>query len=105
MLHIGTPQDRHSKGHVAIPYTQGLGESIKKICSKYGIQTHFKGNMTIKQLLVKPKDKDSIEKKSGAIYLFQCGKLACDEEYIEKTSRTMGESYKEYLKEPSPIHV
>ena len=28
----------------------------------------------------------------------------CDVEYIEETSRTFGEKYKEYLKDPSPIH-
>ena len=61
------PVDRLSKGHTVILYTQGLGESIKKICSKYGIKTHFKGNRTINQLLVKPIDKDPMEKKSGAI--------------------------------------
>ena len=34
--------------HIVIPYTQGLCESIKKICGRYGIQTHFKGGKTIK---------------------------------------------------------
>ena len=48
----------------------GLCENIKKICSKYGIQTHFKGNSTIKHLLVSPSDKDHMENKSGAIYWF-----------------------------------
>ena len=37
-----------TKGHVVIPYTQGLCKSIKKICGRYGIQTHFRGNSTIK---------------------------------------------------------
>ena len=37
-----------NKGHIVIPYTQGLCESIKKICGRYGIQTHFKGGTTIK---------------------------------------------------------
>ena len=31
-----------TKGHIVIPYTQGLCESIKKICGRYGIQTYFK---------------------------------------------------------------
>ena len=57
-----------TKGHVVIPYTQGLGKSIKMICSRYGIQTHFKGNSTIKNLLGSPKDKDPIANKSWAIY-------------------------------------
>ena len=42
--------------------------------------------------------------KVRAIYWFQCGYLAYDEEYVGENSRTFGERFKEYLKEPSPIH-
>ena len=87
-------KDKHSLGHIVIPYTHGLGESIKKNCKKYGMQTHFKGNRTLKQLLVKPKDLDPTEEKGGAIYMYQCGELLCDEEYIGETSRTLGEGTK-----------
>ena len=69
-----------------------------------GIQTHFRGNSTIKNILVSPKDKDPMENKSEAIYWFQCGDLLCGEEYIGETSRTFGERFKELLKEPFPIH-
>ena len=93
-----------NKGHIVIPYTQGLCESIKKICGRYGIQTHFKGGRTIKSLLVSPKDKDPMVNQSGAIYWYQCCDLGCDEEYIGETSRTFGERYKEHLKAPSGIH-
>ena len=93
-----------NKGHIVIPYTQGLCESIKKICGRYGIETHFKGGRTIKTLLVSPKDKDPMVNQSGAIYWYQCGDLGCDDEYIEETSRTFGEGYKEHLKVPSAIH-
>ena len=77
-----TTTEVKTKGHIVIPYTQGLGESIKKICRRYGIQTHFKGRSTIKNLLVCPKDKDPMANKSGAIYYFQCGDLTCNDEYI-----------------------
>ena len=93
-----------TKGHIVIPYTQGLCESIKEIYGRYGIQTHFKGGSTIKNLLVSPKDKDPMVNQSGAIYWYQCGNLSCDDEYIGETSRTFGERYKEQLKDPSPIH-
>ena len=93
-----------TNGHIVIPYTQGLCESIKKICAKYGIQTYFKGSNTIRNVLVSPKDKDSMVSKSGDSYWFQCGDLSCDDEYIRETSRTCGERYKEHLKDPSPIH-
>ena len=89
-----------NKGHIVIPYTQGLCESIKKICGRYGIQTHFKGGKTIKNLLVSPKDKDPMVNQSGAIYWYQCGDLGCDDEYIRETSRTFGERYKEHLEAP-----
>ena len=90
-----TPGGRPSMGHIVIPYVQGLGESIKYICCKYGIRTHFKGNRTLKQILVKPKDKDPEDKKSGVIYCYQCSAIDCGEEYIGETARTLGERYQE----------
>ena len=63
-----TTNEVKNKGHIVIPYTQGLCESIKKICGRYGIQTHFKGGRTIKNLLVSPKDKDPMVNQSGVIY-------------------------------------
>ena len=90
-----TTNEVKTKGHIVIPYTQDLGKSIKKICSRYGIRTHFKGKSTIKNLLVSPNYKDPMANKSGAIFWFQCGDLTCDDEYIgeplgplEKDSRS-----------------
>ena len=71
-----------NKGHIVIPYTQGLCKSVKKICGSYGIQTNFKGGRTIKSFLVSPKNKDPMVNQSGAIYRYQCGDLVCDEEFI-----------------------
>ena len=68
-IHVVTNEVK-TKGHIAIPYTQGLCESIKKICGRYGIQTHFKGGSTIKNLLVSPKDKDHMVNQSVAIYWY-----------------------------------
>ena len=93
-----------TKGHIVIPYMQGLCESITKICERYGIQTHFKGSNTIRNLLVSPKGKHPMVSRSEAIYWFQCGDLSCDDEYIGETSRTFAERYKHHLKDPSPIH-
>ena len=93
-----------TKGYIAIPYTQGLCESIKKICGRYGIHTHFKGSNTIRNLLVSPKDKDPMVSKNGAIYWFQCRNLSCDDEYIGETSGNFSERFKEHPKDLSPIH-
>ena len=32
-----TTNEVTAKGHIDVPYTQGLCESIEKICSRYGI--------------------------------------------------------------------
>ena len=93
------PRGRPIIGHIVIPYIQGLGESIKNVYAKYCIQTHFKGNNTLKQVLVKPMYQDPKE-KSEVIYSYQCR-----EEYIGETSRTLGECYREHFKEPPPIHA
>ena len=87
------PGTRTSAGHIVIPYVWGLGGSIKCTCLKYGIRTHFKGNRTLKQILVKAKDKDQEEKKSGVIYCYQCSAIDCGEKYIGEISRTLGERY------------
>ena len=65
---------------------------------------HVQGNITIKVMLIKPKDKDPSDRRSGAIYWYQCGELIFDEEYIGETSRAFEERNKEYLKESSPIY-
>ena len=68
------------------------------------LQVYFKGGNTIKNLLMGPKDQDTIQKKSGVIYRYQCDRVECDEEYIGESSRTSGERFKEHLKAPSPIY-
>ena len=99
-----TNTNNQKKSYIVVPYYNGLSESIKKIGSKYGVQVYFKGGTTIKNLLMSPKDKDAIQKQSGVIYRYQCDRVDCDEEYIEESSRTFGERFKEHLKPPSPIY-
>ena len=78
---------------------------MKNICNKHGAQVYYKGGNTIKGLLMTPKDKDHITKKSGIIYRFKCNRVNCDDEYIGESSRTFGERFKEHLKAPSPVYA
>ena len=91
------------KPYMVVPCHKGVSESLKNTCNKHGIQVYFKGGRTIKSLLMAPKDKDPILKKSGVIYRFKCGRVDCDEEYISESSRTFAERLKEHQKAPSPI--
>ena len=88
---------------MVVPYVKGMSESCKNICRKYGIEMHFKGGRTIKDLLVHPKDKNIILQKSGVIYRYKCGRVSCEEEYIGESSRTFAEMFKEHTRAPSPI--
>ena len=90
--------------YMVVPYQKGLSERFKNTCQKYGVQVHFKGGQTIKDLLMAPKDKDPITSKSGVIYIFKCSEDGCEEEYIGESARTFAERFKEHQKSPSPAH-
>ena len=97
-----TPREKPSVGHILIPYIQGLGKSFKKSCGKYGVQTHFNGNRTLKQLQVKSKDQDPKEKQSGVIYRYQCGEIMCNEEYIGRHPGLLGNDTGNTQRNPLP---
>ena len=92
------------RSHIIIPYVPGMCESIKNIGKKYGVAVYFKGNRTLKNILVSPKDKDEMANNSSIIYSYCCGEIGCDEEYVGESGRTFGERLKEHLKTPSPIY-
>ena len=60
------------------------------------MQVYCKGGNTIKNLLMAPKDKDPIMRKSGVIYRYRCNRVDCDEEYIGESSRVFGDRFKEH---------
>ena len=89
---------------MVLPYVKGLSESMKHVCNKHGVQAYYKRGNTIRSLLMAPKGKDHITKKSGIIYRFNCNRVDCDDEYIGESSRTFGERCREHLKAPSSIY-
>ena len=56
-----------NKCHIVVPYSQGLCESYKTICSIYGVQVDFKGGNSLKNLLMFSKDKDAITEQISII--------------------------------------
>ena len=53
----GQNNPNQQKPYMVIPYFRGLSESLKKICSRHGVQVYFKGGNTIKNLLMAPRTK------------------------------------------------
>ena len=92
--------DINQKPHITVPYQRGLSESFKRTCNNHGVQVHFKGGTTIKNLLMAPKDQDPIKNRSGVIYRFKCNRVECDDEYIGESSRTFGERFRNISKPP-----
>ena len=76
---------------------------LRTLARSMGVAVYFKGNRTLKNILVSPKDKDEMANKSSIIYSYCCGEIGCDEEYVGESGRTFGERFKEHLKTPSPI--
>ena len=89
---------------MVVQEAKGLSESLKNVCRKHMIQVNFKGGNIIKSLLMAPKDKDPINKKSDIFYRYKCDKVECDDEYIGESSRTFEERFREHHKAPSPIY-
>ena len=97
-------QTSYQKPYMVVPYYKGLSGSVKRTCNKHGVQIYYRGGVTIKNLLMAPKDLDPMQKKSGVIYRYKCDRVECDKEYIGESSRTFGERFKEHQKAPSPIY-
>ena len=94
----------NKKFYIVVSYVKGLSESCKNICRRHGTEMHFKGANTIRQLLVHPKDKDNILKKSGVIYRYKFGRVDCEDEYIGESGRTFAERFREDFRSPSAIY-
>ena len=83
---------------ISAPYFPGLSESFKQLF-KY---THcFKGQNTIKLILMHPKDKIDPSLKKDIVYHWSCTNPGCKSSYIGETSRSLCEHVKEHSKEGS----
>ena len=85
---------------IVVPYSKGLSKSFKNICEKVGVQVHFKGNNTDKDLLVAPKDRNSIVIKGSVIHRYKCDYPVCTMEN-GRNRQKFWDRYKEHLRAPS----
>ncbi len=71
---------------VFVPYIRVL-EQLRKIFKHYDVPAYFKPSNTIKQLLVRPKDKILKEWVVGPVYHIQCD--TCEVSYIGETEGSL----------------
>ena len=86
---------------ISAPYFPGLSESFKQLFRYTPVQVCFKGQKTIKSLLMHPKDKVDPSLKKDIIYQWSCTNPNCKSSYIRETSRSLCERAKEHSKEGS----
>ena len=92
------------KPYTVVPYHQGLSESYKNICRKYGIDVHLKGGHTIKDHLMAPKDKNPLLKKSGAYigtnvtgWIVRMSTLGSQQGILKKGTRNISRPHPPYM--------
>ena len=73
---------------VVIPYVRDTSEALRRVFSSAGVRTFFKPMNTLRQSLVKPKDRMVDREKSGTVYHISCGD--CDAAYIGESNRPLG---------------
>ena len=95
-IHQERQNQEDYKGYVSIPYVKGVSEPISRILSSVGVQAAMKPCNTLKQALVRPKDRDRDEDKAGVVYQISC--KDCPAKYIGQTGRHLGERLKEHRK-------
>ena len=73
---------------ITLPYMKGVSDSLQRVCRKFGVSTALKPHLTLKRLLVHPKDKREKQDKAGVVYNIPCSD--CSNVYV-------GESGGEYM--------
>ena len=86
---------------ISTPYFPALSESFKRLFRYTHVQVCFKGQNTIKSMLLHPKDKIDPSLKKDIVYQWSCTNPRCKSSYIGEISRSLCELVKERSKEGS----
>ena len=84
-------------GSISLPYVAGLSEAFARLLKKYNIQSTMKPCNTIRQNLVRPKDKRPLSDNAGVVYNIACKQ--CPGRYVGETGRKLGVRVKEHRDE------
>ncbi len=68
---------------VVMPYIRRVAEQLRRVFKHYDVPAYFKPSNSIKQLLVRPKDKILKEWAVGPVYHIPCD--TCESSYIGET--------------------
>ena len=86
--------EKKSNGLAVLPYVTGVSEALNRTFRKYNISTAMKPHMTLRQLLIHPKDKVESMKRCGVVYSIPCAN--CENVYIGETGRKLETRLREH---------
>ena len=84
---------------VVMPYIRGFSEELRRILKGYNIQAYFKPTNTLRQLLVRPKDKLDKFQVTGPVYHIPCED--CSASYVGETERSFKARFMEHRRPSS----
>ena len=96
---INTSSTPKKKYPVILPYVKGFSEELRRIFKGYNIQAYFKPTNTLRQLLVRPKDKLDKHQVTGPVYHIPCG--GCSASYVGETERSLKARFLEHRRPSS----
>jgi len=82
---------------VVIPYVENVSEAVARIMRKHNAPVAMKPYITLKSVLVHPKDKQEKEDLTECVYKVPCAN--CDKTYISKTGKKFGVRLHEHRNE------
>ena len=82
-----------------IPYIKGMSEELRRAFNQYDIPAYFKPYNTLRQLLVRPKDKVLKDRVVGPVYNIECNN--CSATYIGETERSLKARFQEHNRRSS----
>ncbi|XP_064635226.1 uncharacterized protein LOC135492606 [Lineus longissimus] len=94
-----TPSTAKNRYPVVLPYIKGFSEELRRILKGYNIQAYFKPTNTLRQLLVRPKDKLDKHQVTGPVYHIPCGD--CPASYVGETERSLKARFLEHRRPSS----
>ena len=87
----------YGKKFIAAPYICGTSERLQRILAFFNLFLGNKSTNTIKNCLVKPKDKVKIQDKCNVVYKINCND--CTSEYIGETGINLHTRLEEHMKD------
>ena len=92
--HAQLPEQDPLIATVTFLYIRHLSETIRRILASLGICTCFRPCHTLRQTLVRLKDRTPLQQRAGVFYRIPCG--TCSKVYIGQTGRTLEHRLKEH---------